>query len=650
MCHQQSQVCLTADEQVAGEESLSVYCKPVEFYNILQKRASKNPSFLQRCLQYKIRAKHQRRIRITVSLSRAKNVVVHSKDVFPLHVLLGRPFADVTVTQTYAIYQISQTGVVTSFSEFGKKDQVEATFVIPEIKKLATDTRIRILNIILVRNAELAGNCLWGKIPIDSFCSSSENCAALSVGHQTEMLSTVNLHPGVSEPSFLENCLTLHSRCMDSMCSYQVQVSVRAQEIGAKEKSPYNSYSYDDVPTSSLTHIKRLRSGNVVFNYGYYNNRLRKTEVTEDFSCPFCLVKCASFKGLKCHLTASHDLFHFEFEESEEYQAVNVSVRTDIQIFEVDPKLDSFFYCSKFRRHRRAKKIFQAVSHVRSHVLESDLPEAAQEGFHDNYPWENGTHSSCRPISYPTDASFVNKHNDNGFYKEEKLQKSLFNETQLLSAKHKAESFGLENRHAADCIEPVSSSPDTTVVCATTAQASTGNDCAQPVSESSLAPVNALQYPKTQKPCVKRANRRNCSLLQKRQFFHSHGYQPMALEEVLSDQDGEDEMDNDVADIEDRMMFDEFVKMTKDEKQIMHLWNSFVRRQRVVADGHIPWACEAFSRLHGQDLVRDPGLLWCWRLLMIKLWNHALLDAQTMNNCNLILEGFQNKNPDPKQS
>lgn len=77
-----------------------------------------------------------------------------------------------------------------------------------------------------------------------------------------------------------------------------------------------------------------------------------------------------------------------------------------------------------------------------------------------------------------------------------------------MSARHKSASFGLENRHAADCIEPVSSNPDTTVVCAATAQASIGNDCAQPVSKSSLAPVNALQYRRTRKPYVKRANRR----------------------------------------------------------------------------------------------------------------------------------------------
>lgn len=38
----------------------------------------------------------------------------------------------------------------------------------------------------------------------------------------------------------------------------------------------------------------------------------------------------------------------------------------------------------------------------------------------------------------------------------------------------------------------------------------------------------------------------------------------------------------------------------------------------------------------------------CWRLFMIKLWNHALLDARTLNSCNIILEKCQNQASDPK--
>ncbi|KAJ0901413.1 putative polycomb protein, VEFS-Box [Helianthus annuus] len=52
------------------------------------------------------------------------------------------------------------------------------------------------------------------------------------------------------------------------------------------------------------------------------------------------------------------------------------------------------------------------------------------------------------------------------------------------------------------------------------------------------------------------------ALLLKRQFFHSHRAQ----------RDSEDEADDD--------MLDDFVDVSKDEKQMMHLWNSFVRKQR----------------------------------------------------------------------
>ncbi|KAK6935120.1 Polycomb protein, VEFS-Box, partial [Dillenia turbinata] len=33
----------------------------------------------------------------------------------------------------------------------------------------------------------------------------------------------------------------------------------------------------------------------------------------------------------------------------------------------------------------------------------------------------------------------------------------------------------------------------------------------------------------------------------------------------------------------------------------------------------------------------------CWRLFLIKLWNHGLLDGRAMNNCNIILERCQSE-------
>jgi hypothetical protein len=42
MCLQHSRARLSPDEELAAEESFALYCKPVELYNIIQRRAIKN--------------------------------------------------------------------------------------------------------------------------------------------------------------------------------------------------------------------------------------------------------------------------------------------------------------------------------------------------------------------------------------------------------------------------------------------------------------------------------------------------------------------------------------------------------------------------------------------------------------------------------
>ncbi|XP_027104037.1 polycomb group protein EMBRYONIC FLOWER 2 isoform X2 [Coffea arabica] len=613
MCRQDSRLNLSAEEEIAAEESLSIYCKPVELYNILQRRAIIDPSFLQRCLRYKVQAKHKRRIQMTVSLPATVNDGFQIQSLFPLCIMLAKPassaeFTESDVPQGCASYNFNRSCILTSFHGDEGVNHAQANFILPEINKLSAEIKSGSLAILFISRVEFTrdrvdvssfssnagGHCLLGKIPMELIHLSWEKSPNLSLGERAEMLSTVDMHPCFMTSSCLEEdrCVSFQTAHSSGTLasSQQLQVIVTAEEVGAKDRSPYDSYSYNDIPSSSLPHIVRLRTGNVVFNYRYYNNKLQRTEVTEDFSCPFCLVKCASFKGLRYHLSTSHDLFNFEFWVTEEYQAVNVSVKTDIWRSEivadgVDPKQQTFFFCSKPLRRRKRKSLVQNAKHVHPLVLDSSLP-----------------------------ASF-----------DELLDKTD------------------------EFVEHYASSPNIPGL------SSAGNSYADPeclpsVPGSNIAPPTVLQFAKTRKLSVERSDPRNRLLLQKRQFFHSHRAQPMALEQVLSDRDSEDEVDDDVADLEDRRMLDDFVDVTKDEKQMMHLWNSFVRKQRVLADGHVPWACEAFSRLHAQDLVQAPALLWCWRLFMIKLWNHGLLDARTMNNCNIILEQCQNKDNDPMTS
>ncbi|KAL0359067.1 UNVERIFIED_CONTAM: Polycomb group protein EMBRYONIC FLOWER 2 [Sesamum angustifolium] len=497
MCRQDPRAHLSAEEQIAAEESLSIYCKPVELYNILQRRAVRNPSFLQRCLRYKIQAKHKKRIQMTISLPSTVNDESRIQSLFPLCILLARPVYSPAVVEDSAVYRYSRECILMKCTGDDRMNQDQANFILPEINKLSAEVKSGSLSILFVSCAELfkehvggslfpanvGGHCFLGKIPMELLHLSWEKSLNLSSGERAEMLSTVDLHSCFLKTSCFgeDKCFSFHSPHAGSTAmSQQLQVRIAAEEIGVRERSLYDSFAYSDIPSSTLPQIIRLRTGNVVFNYKYYNNKLQRTEVTEDFTCPFCLVKCASFKGLRYHLPSSHDLFNFEFWVTEEFQAVNVSVKTDTWRSEIvaagiDPKQQTF-------------------------------------------------------------------------------------------------SFGVAESGDRDASSPRVSSA--------TAHSYADPECVQSLPGSNLTPPALLQFAKTRKLSVERSDPRNRALLQKRQFFHSHRAQPMAMEQVLSDRDSEDEVDDDVADLEDRRMLDDFVDVTKDEKQLMHLWNSFVRKQR----------------------------------------------------------------------
>ncbi|KAH9678695.1 polycomb group protein EMBRYONIC FLOWER 2 [Citrus sinensis] len=509
MCREDARVHLSAEEEIAAEESLSIYCKPVELYNILQRRAIRNPSFLQRCLSYQIHEKHNR----------------------------------------------SRACILTNFTGVEGSTQVQANFVLPEISRLQLKAKSCTLAILLVNfagspnsssgtdltKARLGttltpsndgGYCHWGKIPLESLYRSWEKSPNLSLGQRAELTYPVDMHSGFLKLSCLDKdkCVSIQ---MPFNSGSSVHVTISAEEIGGRDKSPYNSFTCSDISSPSLSRIIRLRAGNVVFNYRYYNNKLQRTEVTEDFSCPFCLAKCASFKGLRYHLSSSHDLFNFEFWVTEEYQAVNVSVKTDIWRSEVvadgvDPKQQTFFFCSKQRRHRRLKSLLQQSKHVHPLVLKP-----------------------------PGVCELLDKADGGNDYRNSIIAVAE-------SAQHVPSSFNVAGASNAD------------------AQLYTDPEY-QLLSGNNLAAPAMLQFAKTRKLSIERSDSRNRTLLQKRQFFHSHRAQPMAWEQVVSDRDSEDEVDDDVADLEDRRMLDDFVDVTKDEKQMMHMWNSFVRKQRYLS-------------------------------------------------------------------
>ncbi|XP_061337508.1 polycomb group protein EMBRYONIC FLOWER 2-like isoform X2 [Gastrolobium bilobum] len=611
--HRDASVHLSAEEELAAEESLSIYCKPVEFYNILQRRAIRNPSFLQKCLDYQIKAKNKKRIKMTVSLSWS---VDETQTVFPLHICLAR---------------LNPNNKDAESSGIDGNTLVRANFTLPEVKKLAVEARadsIAILFFTTVENPNSSSGvnaslvpldltsyesrvgkyCLCGKVSLQSLYMAWDSSPNFRLGQRAEIMSTVDLLPCILKYEFLNKggSVSVQDLCNSEnvSTSKQVQITISAEEFGAKDKSPYHTHASSEVSSSSLSRIMRLKEGNVMFNYRYYNNKLQRTEVVEDFCCPFCLVKCASYKGLRYHLFSSHDLFNFEFSASEDCQVVNVSVKTDnwrseIVADGVDPKVQTFIYCAKpLKRRSSENESSENVKDAESLLLESEIPAD---------PLLLETEIPSEPLllesEIPADPLLLESENPAG-------------ETELLE---KAD--GVSNAI-------IQSNPDP--------------DCVPPISEHDHGTSAVRRVAKRGKLQVEHSDSRNTDLLRKRQFYHSRKVQPIALQDVLSGEDSENEIDEEVAGIEERRMLGNFIDLNDDEKRLMHIWNSFTRRQGVLADGHVPWAYEAFTKLHIVELVKSTSFAWHWRLFMIKLYNHGLLDARTMNECSIIYQDHYN--------
>ncbi|XP_058101606.1 uncharacterized protein LOC131245871 [Magnolia sinica] len=230
-------------------------------------------------------------------------------------------------------------------------------------------------------------------------------------------------------------------------------------------------------------------------------------------------ISVCSLQGLRYHLTTSHDLFNYEFWLTEEYEAVNVSVKTDIGRSEsvadgVDPRLQTFSFYSKPCRYRTLKKLVQNAKHVHPHARNSASPEVSREASHEGHLEKDaGTNSYCKPITTsskdaePSNRLFLQRFEKDGGSnkdKEHKILKAFFIENHL--ERHKAKCCGLG--WAAEVTEAIASSSNVTGFCSTAAQASASNECVQPISTNYLAPSSMLQFVKTRKLSANRADPR----------------------------------------------------------------------------------------------------------------------------------------------
>nr|GMD07342.1 polycomb group protein EMBRYONIC FLOWER 2 isoform X2 [Ipomoea batatas] len=274
---------------------------------------------------------------------------------------------------TQSVYRFGRARIL--YSDTTRGNHVQASFMLPKMEKLSElDTAS--LSVMFISSAKLTpdcmdlspfpsnveGDCLVGKVPIDYLSWTWTDSASWSLGETADMLLAVDLDPyylksSRSEAGIPSFGLTPTPGASDTLIK-RLQVGVSAWKIGVTERNVYDSYAEHAIP-SGCPNLIRLRSGNVIFNYTR-DKKLLTTEVTEDFACPLCFVKCVNFKGLECHLTASHDMFNFEFL---------------IIGHGVDPQNQAFLFCAKSLRRRKSQTVVRNATKTHRPVLDLKVSE-----------------------------------------------------------------------------------------------------------------------------------------------------------------------------------------------------------------------------------------------------------------------------------
>ncbi|KAG0576454.1 hypothetical protein KC19_5G081300 [Ceratodon purpureus] len=647
----------------AASKSLALYNKPMELYSLIRSRLEQRPLFLQRCLNYKIQALRQRRLKVTVQLKGLLNIPSLSQwynrrgqmepgpstaatpQYLPIFVMVSsQPNSQQDMFSLGKIIKVAKVPLVDDSAL-----SAPVTFLVPNLTKLLVLAKSGhlILFFSFVDPAQLfdvdtwqmrdlgdcSGGVVWSKLSMASLChqwlrNMNGSASPLGLnGVSVETICTLDFVQGNLQhrDTALGPMVCMHPfRELPVRSEMKLEVYAHAVEIGHAHISDCTSNGTLHKRTSSSpSQAFRNPLGRVEFHYQYYFNRCEKTEVMEEYSCPFCFVRCYTFKGLRCHLNCSHDLFNFEYLPNADVPIVNVTCRTDLlgpegNIQELEPDIRTKNW--DFWSRRPFSKIYGSLP--KAHPLRGEggyLPGPVSQDL------SHGVTSTGPAKSSDDNSQRIQKQAMKG---ERRDGRSVYGEIPGLSPVKRQR---LEERESGE-----KEDFRTGGVCAAASAATMDEIGAPLITATSIR----LRPERNRQVAAERAEARNRDALLKRTFFHSHTAQPMLREEVLSDRDSEDELDEDLATVEDRRMLEDFVDVSSDEKDIMHLWNSFVRKQRVLADGHCSWACEAFSSLHAAKFSSKPTLRRCFMLFLIKLWNHHLVDGATVDKCLTVVDSY----------
>ena len=325
---------------------------------------------------------------------------------------------------------------------------------------------------------------------------------------------------------------------------------------------------------------------NVAFHYQFYRKKEKegggyevfsRSEVREDFCCPWCQVYCADLASLVCHLTCSHSHYNFECKGTPNQPEICVKVLPQSLNEKTDSPTGNYFFSKSLSRIRQIRD-----AHSQRKTNSPDVASAASIG-------ADAHSNEARP---------------------DLLQLLRGNSTQQANgAKRKAT--------AGKTVDNVG------------------------FAESSfLGLPNVRKDVSTTNTRVSNEDDdfkayRETAHLHFRRYYHSKTCQPMQYPMLQSDSD--DDVDEEWILEQGEKLLDEFEDVSKEEKMFMKMWNRFIFYNKIRADFEVHQRCIDFAKAKGEEIVKK-NLRENFLLHLINMWDFALVRSNTMVECMLIVD------------
>ncbi|CAB9530098.1 Polycomb protein SUZ12 [Seminavis robusta] len=116
-----------------------------------------------------------------------------------------------------------------------------------------------------------------------------------------------------------------------------------------------------------------------------------------------------------------------------------------------------------------------------------------------------------------------------------------------------------------------------------------------------------------------------------RHYYHSHNFLKIKDKEWEHSSDSDDEeqsWDRAVAESE----INDFTDLSEGEKQLLILWNNYIKSDTKIANKKIPQHCVNFIKSHAKT-IRDRGIDEQLQWHLVTLWDEGLISSDHLSSC-----------------